>query len=218
MLSIHWKRIKKFSTPSIIYIGVNLFSQLLSFVLFVAWTRLLTPVQFGILATFQAFLPLGENIIDQGSTAFLSREYFDIKKSEFSLGDYIFHSLLVKIFFSVLFFLLLWVFLAPLKQTYQFPTWVIFFLPLLCFMMAVSNMVSRLWIVQEKTLLYGEFIIFRGGLGYGALGAAQATLLAFGVKTIISFIIIQKISPLPWLRFSQKIDVGKSMEVNAKDW
>src|SRR3989338_2215552 len=107
MLSIHWKRIKRFSIPSMIYIGTNLFSQFLSFVLFVVWMHLLTPIQFGILATFQAFLPLGENIIDQGSTGSLSREYFDVKKSGVSLGDYIFHSLLIKIFFSALFFLLL---------------------------------------------------------------------------------------------------------------
>ncbi len=155
---------KKLGKASFFYIGSNGLSQAISFGLVMVLTKLLSPLQYGLLSTVQSLLPLGETFVEQGSTGSLMRETYDTKQPQ----TWIYHSIIIKIMFGGIFALVILFLQDYLHTVYHFPLWLIWSLPILCFMTSLSNMLGRFWIAADQatpfTIFQGVRTLFTAGL------------------------------------------------------
>lgn len=149
--------IKKIIRSSGIYTGVSVFNQAISFLMLPVLTRFLSPLHYGILATFQAVYPMSESFVDMGSTAAVSRKYFDKECSGFAMGQYIFNALVLRAALLLVLFGVFFSFKGILIEKFHFPLWLIALIPCLAFIGALTNTVLKLWIAQKMALLYSFF-------------------------------------------------------------
>lgn len=149
--------LKKIIRPSGIYAGAGIFNQAVSFLMLPVLTRFLTPFHYGILATFQTIYPMGESFIDMGSTAAVSRQYFDTKNATLNFGQYIFNSVIVKLSFLVVFLAVLVFLRSWLIEKFNFPVWLIITIPGVAFASAFIGIIISLLIVQKKVYAYSLF-------------------------------------------------------------
>lgn len=120
-------------------------------------TRFLTPFHYGILATFQTIYPMGESFIDMGSSAAISRQYFDTKDAPLNFGQYIFNSIIVKLSFLVIFLAALVFLRSWLIEKFNFPVWLIITIPGVAFASAFIDIIVKLLVVQKKAYAYSLF-------------------------------------------------------------
>lgn len=151
----HFKQIKKIIRSSGIYTALSIFNRAVSFLLLPVLTRLLSPLHYGILATFQAIYPMGESFIDMGSNTAISRQYFDKDEKEpLSFAQYIFNATVVKLLFLMLFSVLLFLLRNLLVKEFNFPFWLVSVIPCVAFCGAFIGTVRALFIVQKKPYAY----------------------------------------------------------------
>ncbi len=155
--NIFYTILKKIIRPSGIYAGASIFNQAISFLMLPVLTRFLTPFHYGVLATFQTIYPMGESFIDMGSSAAVSREYFDTKDAPSSFGQYIFNSIVIKLSFSVIFLAILIFLRNWLIEKFNFPLWLIIAIPAVAFASAFIDIIIKQLIFKKKAYAYTIF-------------------------------------------------------------
>lgn len=152
-----FRLIKKVFGSSGIYIGTSIFNHAASFLMLPVLTRFLSPLHYGILATFQSIYPLSQSFIDMGSTAAVSRRYFEAEDREQNFHHYIFNSIVIKGTFFILLSVLLFISRKWLSERFNFPQQLISLVALLAFSSAFIDTVTRLLIAQKKAVVYSIF-------------------------------------------------------------
>lgn len=148
----------KIFTSFMIYSGTNFVTRAIPFFLLPILTRLLTPGDYGILATFTAMMGIVNVIIPAGNQAVV-RGYVDRDKKDFNYPQYVCSS----IFISLACFLLLLAIILLLKslisRALSMPENWLFLLPVIGICFALYKLPAKLYIFKKKALPFSALQI-----------------------------------------------------------
>lgn len=140
-----------------VYTGSNLFNKIVPFILLPVLTRLLTPEDYGIVATFTAIFAIVQIIIYMGTTDAIVRGYYDKGKHSFNFPEYVFNGIFIN-FIVFLLILVLWCIFRPyFMRIIPIPFGYQLLIPVLGFFVTVYGIPTKLWIIMKKPLPYAVF-------------------------------------------------------------
>ena len=162
-----------------VYAGGNLFNRIVPFILLPVLTRLLTPNDYGIIATFTAIFGVVQIIIYMGTTDAILRGYYDKDRRDFDFSEYVFNGILINIFVFLAVFML-WCALKPyLARAIPIPFSYQLMIPVLGFFATVSLIPSKLWIIMKRPFPY---IIFDCGNTVTEMGLSIGLITIAGMS------------------------------------
>ena len=188
---------KKIIKPFSIYAGANFVNQAIPFFLLPVLTRVLTPSDYGMVATFTAVMGITNVLVSLGVNEAVMRAYFDTEKKGFIFSQYIFNAAFInfiafiKLTFAVFFIKIF------LSQKLAIPMYWLFAIPFISFCACIYSMPVKLFIFKQKPIPYaifntantiGEFglsIFFIVLLGLGW----QGRVMGIAINQILFFII-----------------------------
>ena len=149
--------VRKIFSSTAVYAGGNLLTKAISFILIPILTRVLTPHDYGTLATFVAVFAIVQMVIYMGTTDAIIRVYFDREKTDFDFPKYVFNGFFVSL---MMFFIVLSIFyvgkqffskVIPIPFGYQI------LIPVLGLFVAIYGIPSKLWVIMKKPIPYTIF-------------------------------------------------------------
>ncbi|MCM8832748.1 MAG: oligosaccharide flippase family protein [Candidatus Omnitrophica bacterium] len=151
IISLLTKRVFKLAT---IYTGANFINQAIPFLLLPVLTRLLSPNDYGIIATFIALIGIVNVIVSMGSTEAISRGYFEKEKDGFDFSKFIFNAIFIN-FIVFLIFIIITFFLKSFiaKKLFIPPNW-LYLLPIIAFCYAIYIIPFKLFVFRQKPIPY----------------------------------------------------------------
>jgi O-antigen/teichoic acid export membrane protein len=211
--------IKKLFSSAAIYTGVSAINKGISFLFLPVFTRLLTPYDFGLVATFEAALGVTSPFVELGTTAAVARGYFQ-RAPGFDFPRYVTSALaVVGVAFSLvaLFFFLCRNFLSGISGlAVNF----ILFVPFVALGTSGIEIATRIWIVKQKPIPNGVFRIAQSifeialslTLIFSLSGAWKARVIGMGVSEI-TFFLLGLFFLLRWglVRFPLERDYAKQI-------
>lgn len=142
-----------------IYTGANFINQAIPFFLLPVFTRLLTPEDYGMLATFMAIMSITNVIISMGNIDAVARGYYDRGKKDFDFSSFIFNTIFINlVVFLFLLFILIFVKLTSLFD-FIIPYKYLFLIPMIGFCAAVYNIPLKMFVIKQKPLPYAALEI-----------------------------------------------------------
>jgi O-antigen/teichoic acid export membrane protein len=156
------KMFKSFS----IYTGANFINLAAPFFLLPILTRVLSPSDYGILATFMAMMGIVNIIAMAGSTDALIRGYFDREKQDFNFAKFAFNALMVNVMvFLVLIFIIL-LFKSFISVSLSVPANWLFLLPVIGLCGAIYAPACKLFLFKKQPVPY---VILKTSYTFGEL-------------------------------------------------
>lgn len=152
------RTIKKILASTATYAGANVLNKAINFLFLPLFTRLLSPFDLGLVASFEAAMGVFSPFVELGASAAIARGYFN-KDLGFNFAHYCTSALAVIctgfVIISVLF-----IFLSDIiSNLLSFPQSFILFIPLVALSTAIIESAVRIWIVRQKPLSNGLFRI-----------------------------------------------------------
>lgn len=151
------QKARKIFKATAIYAGSNLFNKIVPFILLPVLTRLLTPEDYGIVATFMANFGIIQIIIYMGTTDAILRGYYDKGKHSLNFPEYVFNGIFINfiVFFIIL---VIWcVFRQYFIRIIPIPFGYQLLIPILGFFVTVYGIPVKLWVIMKKPVLYAVF-------------------------------------------------------------
>ncbi len=156
------KMFKSFS----IYTGANFINLAAPFFLLPILTRVLSPSDYGVLATFMAMMGIVNIIAMAGSTDALIRGYFDREKQDFNFAQFAFNALMINV---IVFFVLIFVislFKSFISASLSVPANWLFLLPVIGLCAAVYAPACKLFLFKKQPIPY---VILKTSYTFGEL-------------------------------------------------
>lgn len=155
------KRKKSFLKSFRIYTSANILERAIPFFLMPILTRLLSPFDYGMIATFNAVRTNMEPVISMATSGAVGRAYYDRDKKGFDFQSYLFNALIVN--FALLFATLFTIiaikpFIPGMKGIGFF--WLLL-APIFVWATAMSNVKVKLWIYQRNPRPYGIYRVMK---------------------------------------------------------
>lgn len=201
------KTFRKIFSSFGIYTGFNFMNQAIPFLLLPFLTRLLSPADYGILATFTAMIPVFTIILSLGTTEAVVRGYFDKGKKDFDLSKMIFTGLSINtvIFVVVLAGVAGFEFFRGTQGTFFRGAALLF--PIIGFCAVVYSIPSKLFIVQKKPLQYSclelsntltevALSICFVAAGFGWFGRAIGITFANVIFAVVAIVLLFRMYPV----------------------
>lgn len=149
---------KKILGSTAIYTGASVINKGINFIFLPLFTRLLTPFDFGLVATFEAILGIFSPFVELGTTSAVVRAYFN-KNKGFDFSGYFTSSLMITgigfLGVSLIFLLLK----NLISQLFSIPGHILLLVPAVALGSAVISLATRMWIVKQKPVQNGIFRI-----------------------------------------------------------
>lgn len=155
------KQKKSFLRSFRIYTSANILERAIPFFLMPVLTRLLSPFDYGIIATFNAVRTNVEPAISMATAGAAGRAYYDRDKEGFNFHQYLFNALIVNfaLMFAVLFgVVILKDFIPGMREIGIF--WLLL-APIFVWATATSNIKVKLWIYQRNPRPYGIYRVMK---------------------------------------------------------
>ncbi len=138
-----------------IYIFANILNASVPFLLLPVLTRYLSPLDYGILATFQVLVGLFSPIVGLNMNGAVTRQYYERDKINFS--EYLTNSLLLVISSAIISSLLVYIFSKQISGVSEFPANWLWSIVVVNFFQIIISITLSLWQVKSKPILYGVF-------------------------------------------------------------
>jgi len=150
--------VKKILTSTAAYAGTNVLNKAISFLFLPLFTRLLSPFDFGVVASFQAALGISSPFVELGASAAIARGYFN-KDLRFNFSEYVTSALAVICGGFIVILFLFMIFNDSISGLLSFPPNFILFIPVVALSTAIIESAVRIWISRQKPLFNGLFRI-----------------------------------------------------------
>lgn len=146
--------IKRIFTSFSIYAGANFVSQVIPFILLPVLTRLLSPREYGLLATFTAIMGISNIVVPFGTSSAVIRGYYDRGKKDFEFSEFICNSILINILGFVSIVSIVFCLTDFFSQNFSIPFKWILIIPIISFCFAIYSIPLKLFIFQKKPMVY----------------------------------------------------------------
>lgn len=151
------ERISSVVKLSSIYAGSNLLGRSIPFLMLPVLTRYLSPADYGLIAIFYIIHDGIWPLTSMSTSGAVCRAYFDRKTNNFVFSSYISNALFVN--FTLFLVITIFVFLLRgyIYQRLSFPLLWLLAIPILAYASSIISVKQKLWIFQNKPLLFGIF-------------------------------------------------------------
>ncbi len=200
---------------SFIYLGSSIINKMIPFLLLPVMTKYLSPKEYGLLSIYMIMITFYNAFIGMNLHMNISKNFFKVSKEKMAV---LIANILLILFFSFLFFLLLTITMGFIVDSvFSVPSIWIVTIPFISMMMMVSNINTTILRNEGRAYLFGVFeisntavnmaitIVFLVLLGYGWHAQPIGMLTSYTLFFIIGMYYMNKRGYIDWKIDSQKI-------------
>ncbi len=150
-----------------IYSSVNIFERSLPMLFLPILTRWLTPLDYGLIGTFNSIRTGVEPVVTMSTPGAVGRAYFDKDDQGFDYPSYVFTALIVNV---VLFFLMGCIIFSIsgfIVDKLHFPAAWLGLVLGVSFFTSISSMRSKLWIFQQQPIYFAKLKLSKSVMNLG---------------------------------------------------